>query len=269
MRDITHLGRHLYVVAIAALGIQACLCAKVIFELEPVPAWVPGQTAIASLTGIALVAIATGLLLERIARIAAIALAALLVLWVLALHVPLLIPDPAPDLSFAFETVALAAMAWALAVGPANAGATQSARADAAASLWYARGAMSASLIAFCAVNFIYTRGIAAMIPGWIPAHRFWAYFTGIASLAAAVSVISGVQARLALVLLGVMYGSWVLIIHIPYLAAHPDDRDMWTDGFITLALAGGSWLLSGAIPCPARAAEPKDEEARARAGRC
>lgn len=246
MMDLPGLGRRLYVAAIAALGIQACLCAKVIFELEPVPAHVPGQAVMASLTGIALVAIAVGLLLERVARAAAVTLAALLMLWVASLHVPLLIPDPAPDLSFAFETVALAAMAWALAAGRSRAGPAPN---WVSRGLRYARYAMGVSLIAFCAVSFLFGRSIAGMIPAWVPAHLFWAYCTGIASLAAGLSILTGVWVRPGMVLLGVMYGSWVLIIHVPYLASHPSDRRMWTDAFITMALAGGSWVFSGLTP--------------------
>lgn len=255
MTDLGDLGRRLYIAAIGALGVQACLCTKVIYELEPVPPWVLGHTAVASLTGIVLVAISVGLLLKRTARVAATALAALLLLWFVGLHLPLLIPNPAPDLSFAFETLALAAMAWTLALTSSGAGVLQEFPALTVRYLRYARYALGVSLIAFFAVNLIYARFVAGMIPGWVPLHLFWTYFTGVASLAAGLSVLTGIRARLALTLLGMMYGSWVLIIHVPYLAAHPANRYMWTDFFITLGLAGGSWILAGAVSEAAQAA--------------
>lgn len=253
MNDVSRLGRTLFIVAVWALGIQALICATAIYELEPLPAWLGGPQVVANLTGLLLVAVGTGLLIGDLARIAAMVLSAVLVIWILLLHMPLLIPNPAPDLSFAFETLALAGVAWALA-GRAADSRTLDSRSNAAVGRTVSMGryAYGVSLIAFCAVNVIYHRFIAGMIPAWIPAHLFWAYFTGFASLAAGVSILSGVWARAALILTGIMYGSWVLIIHVPYVAAHPHARDMWTDMFITLALAGGAWMLAGTLPCAA-----------------
>ncbi len=247
MRELSDLGRVLFALAVLALGVQACVCSAFLYELEPVPAWVPAQVFLANLTGFFLVAVGLGLLLRNRARLAAAALGAMLLLWVLVLHLPLLLPDPAPDLSFAFETLALSGAAWVLAVEQAgNDAAPERHHAALERAALLGRCGFGAALVAFCAVNFIYHRFIAGMIPGWIPERLSWAYFTGLASLAAGLSVLSGVQVRLALRLLGVMYGSWVLLIHLPYLAVHPHSRSMWTDMFITLALAGGSWLLAG-----------------------
>ncbi|MGA9854374.1 MAG: hypothetical protein WBR29_03745, partial [Gammaproteobacteria bacterium] len=155
-----------------------------------------------------------------------------------------------PDLSFAFETLALSGIAWSLAMNtPPGSGKFQRLNAvvDSVANL--GRYGFAISLLAFCIVNFIYHDFIAGMIPAWIPAHLFWAYFTGVASLAAGISILTGVQARLAGILLGIMYGSWVMVIHVPYVAANPDGRGMWTDMFITLALSGGAWFIVGSVP--------------------
>lgn len=253
VNDVSRLGRTLFIVAVWALGIQALICARAIYELEPLPAWLGGPEIVANLTGLILVAVGIGLLIGYLARIAAIVLSIMLAIWILLLHMRLLIPNPAPDLSFAFETLALAGVAWALAGRAADSRALD-ARSNAAVgrTVFLGRYAYGVSLIAFCAVNVIYHNFIAGMIPGWIPAHLFWAYFTGFASLAAGVSILTGVWARAALVMTGIMYGSWVLIIHVPYVAAHPHARDMWTDMFITMALSGGAWMLAGTITCAA-----------------
>lgn len=250
MKDVSRLGRRLFIAAIWALGIQALICATAIYELEPLPAWIHHQEVAAYLTGLFLVAVGVGLSTDYLARIAAVVLSSMLLIWILLLHVRLLLPDPAPDLSFAFETLALAGAAWVLAGRSADSSAL-SARWSAAVSrtAHWGRHAFGISLIAFCAVNVIYHDFIASMIPAWIPAHLFWAYFTGFASLAAGVSILSGVWARAALVLTGIMYGSWVLVIHVPYVSAHPHARGMWTDMFITMALAGGAWMIAGTIP--------------------
>jgi len=254
VKDLSQLGRILFTFAIGALGIQAFICSAVIYELEPVPSWLPDQVVLANLTGFFFVTIGVGLTINKLSRLAAISLGLMLLLWILILHVPLLVPHPASDLSFAFETLALCGVAWTLAANPSP-GASVMSRWEAAVNRLTSLGryGFGISLLAFCVVNFIYHDFIAGMIPTWIPAHQFWAYFTGIASLAAGVSILTGIQARLALTLLGIMYGSWVLVIHVPYVAAHPHERGMWTDMFITLALSGGAWLIAGSMP-PERA---------------
>lgn len=250
MKDLSRLGRMLFIAAILALGVQTLACSAVIYELEPVPPWVHHQVILANLTGLFLAALGIGMLIRDLARMAAIGLAAMLALWVLLLHLRLLIPDPAPDLSFAFETLALAGVAWTLAADTTSKADTELHWEAATAPMpSLGRRVFGLSLTAFCAVNLIFHEDIAGMIPAWIPAHLFWAYFTGFASLAAGVSLLTGLWSRAALVMTGIMYGSWVLVIHVPYLSAHPHARDMWTDMFITLALCGGSWFLAGTVP--------------------
>lgn len=249
MNDLSHLGRVLFFAAIWALGIQAFICSAVIYELEPVPSWVSHQVILANLTGFFLVAVGIGLLIERLARWAAVLLTAMLVLWVLLLHLRLLIPSPTSDLSFAFETLALAGVAWTLATGGISGAVGQSRWSSVMGrTAGWGRYAFGISLISFCAVNVIYHNAIAGMIPAWIGAHLFWAYFTGVASLAAGISVLVGIYSRFALIMAGIMYGSWVLVIHVPYVSAHPHARGMWTDMFITIALCGGSWFLAGTL---------------------
>lgn len=250
MKDLAQFGRILFIFAIGALGIQAFICSAFIYELEPVPSWIHAQVVLANLTGFFLVAVSIGLAINKLARVAALSLGMMLLLWVLFFHLPLLVPHPASDLSFAFETLALSGVAWAMAISvPSDSNSMMRWNTVIQPIANLGRYAFGVSLFAFCVVNFIYHDFIAGMIPAWIPAHQFWAYFTGIASLAAGISILTGVQARLALTLLGIMYGSWVLVIHIPYVAMHPHDRGMWTDMFITLALSGGAWLLSCSLP--------------------
>jgi uncharacterized membrane protein YphA (DoxX/SURF4 family) len=74
----------------------------------------------------------------------------------------------------------------------------------------------------------------------------FWAYFTGCAHIAAGLAILSGVQARLAATLLGIMFGSWVLIVHIPRVLASPHVQSEWTSLCIAIALCGGAWLMAG-----------------------
>src|SRR5260221_3676466 len=56
----------------------------------------------------------------------------------------------------------------------------------------------AAPLAAFGTEHFTLTEIIASLIPSWIPWHTFWAYFIGACFIAAALSLVTRIQARLA-----------------------------------------------------------------------
>jgi uncharacterized membrane protein len=77
----------------------------------------------------------------------------------------------------------------------------------------------------FAGDHFIAPREIAGMISAWIPWHLFWAYFVGIALLAAAFSIVLRIYSTLAATLLGIMLLSFVLLMHLPEYIRNPSDR--------------------------------------------
>src|SRR5258708_35942706 len=92
-------------------------------------------------------------------------------------------------------------------------------------------------MVFFGLEHFIYARLVATLVPSWIPWHLFWAYFAGVALIAAGASSIDNRdQAYLAATLLGVMIFSFVLLIHAPSIVGNPKN------------LAGGQlWSSNGA----------------------
>jgi hypothetical protein len=44
------------------------------------------------------------------------------------------------------------------------------------------------------------------------------------------------------------MYGSWVLMLHLPRVLAQPAMRAEWTSLFVALALCGGAWLVADSL---------------------
>jgi uncharacterized membrane protein YphA (DoxX/SURF4 family) len=98
------------------------------------------------------------------------------------------------------------------------------------------------------AANFI-----APQIPAWIPWHLFWAYFVGLALLAASLSIAARVLTRWSGTLLGLMILIFVLTIHIPRVMANPHDRFAWAVAVRDLSFAGGAWALSRTRLSPGR----------------
>jgi len=87
---------------------------------------------------------------------------------------------------------------------------------------------------------------VSDMVPSWIPAHVFWAYFVGCSLFAAATSLTLGKFVRLSSTLLGLMFFLFVCLMHIPNVLAHPQNRFAWAYMFRDLSLAGGAWALAG-----------------------
>ena len=93
------------------------------------------------------------------------------------------------------------------------------------------------------------------MVPSWMPFPLVTAYFVGIALFAAAASIVSGRQIRLAASLLGTMFFIFVLSIHIPRVVANHADRFAWAVVTRDFTFGLGAWMLA--------ASSPDDREAR------
>src|ERR1700731_5307387 len=90
------------------------------------------------------------------------------------------------------------------------------------------------------------TAFVANLVPRWLPAHEFWVYLVGIALIAAALSITAQIQSPLAATLLGAMLFSFVLLIHIPNIIAHPGNRFFWAVGLRDTAFSGGALPEAG-----------------------
>ena len=69
-------------------------------------------------------------------------------------------------------------------------------------------------------MHFRYATFVATIVPPWMPFRLFWAYFTGAALFAAGAGIALHKQTHLAATLLGIMLFLFVMLIHMPSLAA-------------------------------------------------
>jgi uncharacterized membrane protein YphA (DoxX/SURF4 family) len=105
----------------------------------------------------------------------------------------------------------------------------------------------AASLALFGAEHLTGASSIAQGVPAWMPFHLFWAYFVGFALLAASLSLAWKIQVRLSATLFAIMMLLFVIMIHIPNVAANPHDRFAWTVVFRETSFAGGFLAFAGA----------------------
>jgi uncharacterized membrane protein len=112
---------------------------------------------------------------------------------------------------------------------------------------------VSISLVVFGVQHFIYGGFVATLVPAFMPGRLFWAYFVGVAFVAAAAGILTKMLARPAATMLGVMFFLFVLLLHIPRIIGKSSDGNEWTSGFVALAMCGGAWILASAAPLEER----------------
>jgi uncharacterized membrane protein len=113
-------------------------------------------------------------------------------------------------------------------------------------------------LAVFATEHFRGARFMQTMVPSWMPAHLFWAYFVGCALLATATSLTVRKFVRWSSSLLGLMFFLFVCMLHIPNALAHPKDRFAWAVALRDLSFAGGAWALAG---LQSRASSPQQSK--------
>lgn len=110
------------------------------------------------------------------------------------------------------------------------------------------RALVPLALAVFGAEHLTSAQNLIQMVPSWMPARLFWAYFVGFALIAAALSIASGKYVRWSSTLLGFMLLLFVLCIHVPNVAAHPRDRFAWAVASRDTLFALGAWALTGTL---------------------
>lgn len=111
------------------------------------------------------------------------------------------------------------------------------------------RIAFGVCALLFGGAHFFYMNLTAPLVPKWLPpSQEFWGYATGIGHIAAGIAILTGVQARLAAILLAAMFVSFTLLVHLPMLMADPANHFIWTENALNLALIGVAWIVADSL---------------------
>jgi uncharacterized membrane protein YphA (DoxX/SURF4 family) len=103
--------------------------------------------------------------------------------------------------------------------------------------------------LVFGVAHFVYLNLTAPLVPKWLPpSQEFWAYATGIGHIAAGVAILVGVHARLAAILLTIMFVSFTVLVHAPMLMAEPANHWILNENAVNIALIGAAWVVADSL---------------------
>lgn len=109
--------------------------------------------------------------------------------------------------------------------------------------------AFGACALLFGGAHFFYMNLTAPLVPKWLPpSQEFWAYATGMGHIAAGVAILTGVQARVAAILLTAMYASFTPLVHLPMLMADSSRLMTWSENALNLVLVGVAWVVADSL---------------------
>lgn len=244
---IAGVGHAAFAVVMIGLGILGLIRGDFTPIWTGVPKSVPARELLSYLCAAISLLCGVGLLRERKRVVAARALLIFLLVWMLLFRLSHAILAPAVMINWwpCGESAVMVAGAWVLYArfaGDRNGRRLRFATGD--QGLRIARTFYGLGLLPLGIAHFAYLEATAPLVPGWLPGHVAWAYFTGAALIAAGIAVIVGAFARLAATLSAIEMGAFTLIVWVPVVARGATAPQL-SEFVDSCALTAAGWVVA------------------------
>ena len=236
-------GQILFGIAMVAVGIVNLIFGDFLAGLIPVSPAAPGRQFFMYVVSVLLMGSGVAIVWEKQVWIAAITLAVLFLVLLVLVHLPRNMANLYDGGAWTGTFEMLALCSGALIIADALPGELR------AGSGWIfliqaGQYLYAISLAVFAFQHFIYADFITTLIPTWIPARLFWAYFVGGAFIASAASIALNKKLSLAMILLATMFFLWILVLHLPRSIASPQHEPEWTSTLVALTMGSIALML-------------------------
>lgn len=245
---IASVGHAVFAVTMIALGVMGFVQGDFAPIWHAVPQGLPAREALVYVCASVALASGIGLFGKRSASIAARVLLAWLLLWLLLVRLRDIFAAPTVFGAWygSVETAEFIAGAWVLyAWFSTDRDRRWFGFAAGDNGVRIARVLYGLALIFFGASHFIYVNLTTPLVPGWLPAPQFWAYFFGCTYIAAGLAVLIVVYARLAAVLAAVQMGIFTLLVWVPRVASGHISAGHWAEFVVSWTLMAAAWVLA------------------------
>lgn len=242
------MGRGVFAGTLVVLGVMGFARGDFAPIWHAVPKGLPARQALVYLCALVLFGCGMGLFWRRSAAIAARILLVYLVLWLLLVRSHDVLRGPAVLGAWygIVETAEFIAGAWVLYVSLAS---DHGRRWDRFAAgdggLRIARALFGLALIFFGLSHFVYADLTTPLVPGWLPAPLFWAFFFGCTYIAAGLAVLIGVYARLAAALATVQMAIFTLLVWLPRVVSGHISAGHWGEFVVSWTLTAAAWVVA------------------------
>jgi uncharacterized membrane protein len=239
MSKLATFGRYLFGAGLMASGLQQVVTGEFVRLVSKLSPWVPWPSFWAYAVGAMLVVLGGAILFGRKAPEAAAVVAVLTLALFLVQKVAEIASNPWAGFMWTNPAKVLALCGGAILLAGSR-------------PLRPLGPALLAAFLTICGIqHYVYADFVTTLVPAWMPALRFWTYFTGTALIAGGLGLLVPRTRVLAATLSGLMVFLWVWLVHIPR-AVELRNASEVSGIFEALAICGVALLVASLGPKPA-----------------